>query len=113
MRREMTNSEEEKKKNGDVSRNASTMLMLRASALSILDSIVMLQYDFEVVVEDDAQQDQEAAALQHTENSGHRLASLGESSTAKSFFLTQLEVLLQKLIISLVCTVRSYHIRSE
>lgn len=102
MRRGMTNSEVEKKKNGDVSRNAFTMLMLRASTLSILDSIVMLQYDVEVVVEDDALQDQEAAALQHTENPGHRRASLGETSTAKSFFLTNLRY-----------GVRSYHIRSE
>lgn len=45
MRRGMTNSEVEKKKKGDVSRNAFTMLMLRTSTLIILDSIVMFQYD--------------------------------------------------------------------
>lgn len=49
MHRGMTNSEVEKKKKGDVSRNAFTMLMLRTSTLSILDSIVMLEYDVEVV----------------------------------------------------------------
>lgn len=89
MHRGMTNSEVEKKKKGDVSRNAFTMLMLRPSTLSILDSIVMLEYDVEVVVEDDALQDQEAA-VQHTENPGHRRASLGKTTTAKSSFLTNL-----------------------
>lgn len=53
MRRGMTNSEVEKKKKGDVSRNAFTMPMLKASTLSILDSIVMFEYDYEVVVDDD------------------------------------------------------------
>lgn len=62
MHRGMTNSEVEKKKKGDVSRNAFTMFMLRASTPSILDSIVMLEYDVEGVVEDDALQHQEAAA---------------------------------------------------
>lgn len=96
MHRVRTNSEVEKKKKGDVSRNAFTMLMLRASTLTMLDSIFMLEYDVEVVVEDDALQDQEAAALQHTENPGHR-ASLGETLTCAKFLPHQLEVLLQKL----------------
>lgn len=92
MHRVRTNSEVEKKKKGDVSRNAFTMLMLRASTLTMLDSIVMLEYDVEVVVDDDALQDQEAAALQHTENPGHR-ASLGETLTRGKFLPHQLEVL--------------------
>lgn len=43
MHQGMTNSEVEKKKKGDVSRNASTMPMLRASTLSMLDSIVRVR----------------------------------------------------------------------
>lgn len=39
MHRGMTDSEVEKKKKGDVSRNASTMLKLRVSTLNILESI--------------------------------------------------------------------------
>jgi len=97
MRRGMTNSEVEKKKKGDVSRNAFTMPMLRASTLSILDSIVMFEY---VVVDDDALQDQEAA-VQHPENPGSRRASLGEKSTAKGFFLKNYHK-----------SYLSYHIRS-
>lgn len=43
MHRKITYSEVENKKKGDVSRNASTMPMLRASTLSILDSIVRVR----------------------------------------------------------------------